>query len=176
MPYELRLPPPEARLVALALAYHLGRPGSEIDPATLQVRRLGLAMPAAILKAQQGLPEAKLTLELDQLMRLKNAMLQTISELKVISMSEAPWTPGPGSGHSVNEAFEQALAAAFPTVREEPTYAQTIAASLMQLVRQVAEIPNDPAARPSSTPLGQERPAARQGARSRPWWRIWGRD
>ncbi len=98
MPYELRLAPPEARLVALAIAYHLGRPGSEIDPATLQVRRLGLAMPAAILKAQQGLPEAKLTLELDQLMRLKNAMLQTISELKVISMSEAPWTPGPGSG------------------------------------------------------------------------------
>lgn len=176
MPFELRLTPPEARLVGLAIAYHLGRPGSEIDPSTLQVTRHGLTMPAAILKAQHGFPEAKLTLELEQVIRLKNAMLQTISELKVISMSEAPWTPGTGSAHSVNEPFEQALAAAFPNVREEPSYAQTIAASLMQLSRQVAEIEHDPSARPSSSPPMPERPATRQGARSRPWWRIWGRD
>ena len=176
MPFELRLTPPEARLVALAIAYHLGRPGSEIDPTTLQVTRYGLTMPAAILKAQQGLPEAKLTLELEQVVRLKNAMLQTISELKVISMSEAPWTPGTGSAHSVNEPFEQALAAAFPTLHDEPTYAQTIAASLMQLSRQVATIEHDPSARPSSTPPMQDRPPTRQGGRSKPWWRIWGRE
>ena len=33
--FSLRLPNHQARLVALAVFYHLARPGSEIDPDTL---------------------------------------------------------------------------------------------------------------------------------------------
>ena len=33
MAIDLRLPPTQAKLVFLAIAYHLARPGSELDPA-----------------------------------------------------------------------------------------------------------------------------------------------
>ena len=47
--FSLRLPQRQARLVALAVAYHLARPGAELDRETLQEYEHGLAeVPAAL--------------------------------------------------------------------------------------------------------------------------------
>jgi hypothetical protein len=45
--FSLRLPQRQARLVALAVAYHLARPGSELDRDTMREYEHGLADAAA---------------------------------------------------------------------------------------------------------------------------------
>jgi len=59
---ELQLRQEEARLVFLAVAYHLGRPGSELDPITKQPVEHGLAEAARDLQPQLRLAVATLRL------------------------------------------------------------------------------------------------------------------
>lgn len=165
MSVELSFDPEQARLVALALAYHLGRPGAEIDPDTMQPSRRGLGMAAAIMEAQRDLPQAKVTLDGYQLRRLAEATLATISELKVLSMSQAPWSPGEAAGHNVNTDFERAAARLYPVLRADPGAAREIAGAMMQLRRRLERLPAGPLPAPATT-----------NAPSRRWWRFWRRD
>ena len=50
--FALRLPQHQARLVALAIAYHLSRPGSELDPDTLSDYTHGLRELQPVIDAQ----------------------------------------------------------------------------------------------------------------------------
>lgn len=52
----------DARIVALAITYHLGRPGSETDPATFQRHDLGLAPVGRALDPQLAMAEVRLDL------------------------------------------------------------------------------------------------------------------
>lgn len=174
MPIELKLAPPQARLVALAIAYHLGRPGSELDPETLQPTRHGLAMAAGILQAQQGLTEVKVTLDALQVRRLNEAMLQSINELKVVAM-RGQGASGGWRG-SVNEEFERALSRLYPAIAREPQQAQDIAAAMMQLSRRLGGAEQAAEATDSPTPDGDQPSPARDSRRTRrPWWRFWGK-
>jgi hypothetical protein len=170
MPYELQFSPEQARLAELAIAYHLGRPGSELDPETLKPSSRGLRMAAGILASQRELAEAKVTLDAHQLKRLGEAMLQAISELKVLALAEAPWTPGAGVGHSVNVAFEEAAARLFPMLRNDPTSAHQVAGALMLLYRKLDRTLKEDAT-PAPEPrrgTGKTRPTGR-------WWNWWRR-
>lgn len=171
MPVELSLSPEQARLVSLAIAYHLGRPGADIEPNTLQPSTHGLAMPAGILQAQHGLPEAKLTLDAQQVRRLLEAMLQAINELKVLGMQDEPWAPGAGLGRSVNQQFEMAVVRLYPAIQRHPRDAQDVAAAMMDLRRRLVGAQSAVEAAAGSR-TGVEAPP--EGRRARPWWRFWG--
>ena len=115
------LQPGDARLVSLAVVYHLGRPGSETDPDTLQPHQLGLGPVRDALEAQRHLlgdgadaadaAEAAhpIALELSpyQLSRLGTALHGTVNELKQFGMA---------GGRSAVPGFAVAFARLFPAV------------------------------------------------------------
>ena len=71
---DLHLQPDDAKLVYLAVAYHLGRPGSELDPITKMAVEKGLASTARELQPQLRMAVARVTLDADQTKRLQSAM------------------------------------------------------------------------------------------------------
>src|SRR5688572_1960602 len=85
---ELQLRQEEAKLVFLAIAYHLGRPGSELDPITKQPVERGLAEASRELQPQLRMAVAQLRLNDDQVKRLLSGMLGSITELKAYPMLE----------------------------------------------------------------------------------------
>src|SRR3990172_4160080 len=89
MRFTLRLPQRQARLVALAVAYHLARPGSELDRGTLQAYEHGLAEVPAALEPQLDAESATLELSSLQVTLLATAMSSVVSELKMYSTFDA---------------------------------------------------------------------------------------
>ena len=102
----LRLQPGDARLVALAAAYHLGRPGAE----TAGRSGPGLAPLLAIAEGQAGRGEAAIEVTPWQLSRLGAALHGTANELK---------QHGLGGGRSAAPGFDAALARLFPGLADE---------------------------------------------------------
>ena len=114
------LQPSDARLMYLAVLYHLGRPGSETDPATLRPHQLGLAPLRDALDAQlepprdgAAPPAEVVALELSpyQLTRLGVALHGTVNELKQFGMA---------GGRSAVPGFAEAFARLFPPVTSGP--------------------------------------------------------
>ena len=114
------LQPSDARLVYLAVVYHLGRPGSETDPATLRPHELGLGPLRDALDAQLGplregaAPTAEavaLVLSPYQLTRLGTALHGTVNELKQFEMA---------GGRSAVPGFAAAFARLFPPAASDP--------------------------------------------------------
>src|SRR5262245_17388375 len=85
---DLQLRQDDAKLVFLAIAYHLGRPGSELDPMTKLPVEHGLAEVARDLQPQLRNAVSEIRLVDAQLKRLQSGMLGTISELKTYPMLE----------------------------------------------------------------------------------------
>jgi hypothetical protein len=165
MPVELRLPPAQARLVFLALAYHLARPGSELDPATKMPVQHGLAEVSSTLQPQLRQAAASVTVSAYQLERLGSAVLGAINELKVYPMLE-PRPPEEGGGRRTTvPGFDQTLRHLFPEVDEDPDAATALIESFMALKRRL-----DGALREVSEEERQETPPQR-----RAWWRVWRR-
>ena len=144
----------DAKLVYLALQYHLARPGSELDHETMQTRVHGLAEVAEALEPQ--LDRAVATIELTEFQRerLLTAIAGTINELKTVPMLE---------GHASVPALDEVLRRLFPQIAEDPNEATQLAAHLLPLRRRLAEAAAAP-----------ERAAAAKS--ERPWWRFWERD
>jgi hypothetical protein len=165
MPVELRLPQAQARLVFLALAYHLARPGSELDPATKMPVQHGLAEVSSTLQPQLRQAVASVTLSAYQLERLGSAVLGAINELKVYPMLE-PRPPEEGGGRRTTvPGFDQTLRHLFPEVDEDPDATTALIEALMALKRHL-----DGALREATE---EERPPA--PTRPRPWWQVWRR-
>jgi hypothetical protein len=163
MPVELRLPQAQARLVFLALAYHLARPGSELDPATKMPVQHGLAEVSSTLQPQLRQAVASVTLSAYQLERLASAILGAINELKVYPMLE-PRPPEEGGGRRTTvPGFDQTLRHLFPEVDEDPDAATALIEPLMALKRRL-----DGALRQVSE---EERPSGPP----RRWWQVWRR-
>ena len=164
MPVELRLQPAQAKLTFLALAYHLARPGSELDPETRMPVQHGLAEVSNALQPQLSKAVASITLSAYQLKRLGSAVLGTINELKVYPMLEPrPAEEGGGQRSSV-PGFDRTLRHLFPEVEEDPDAATTLIEPLMALKRRL-----DGALHQAAE---EER---RPGPSRRPWWQFWRR-
>ena len=136
---QLQLRQEDAQLVFLAVAYHLGRPGSELDPMTKQPVAHGLADTSRTLQPQ--LPMAISTIELnqDQWRRLGSAILGSISELKAYPMLQPrPDSEGGGRRSSV-PGFDSTLRHFFPDVEEDPDNAIDLAERLLLLKRRLDE-------------------------------------
>jgi hypothetical protein len=161
MAVELRLPPNEAKLVFLAVAYHLARPGSELDPETKLPVQHGLAEVSSALQPQLRQAAASVTLSAHQLERLDSAILGAINELKVYPMLE-PRPPEEGGGRrSTVPGFDRTLRHLFPAVEEDPDEATGLIEPFMTLRRRL-----DAALRQAAEDEKQP-PSPR-----RPWWRF----
>lgn len=167
MSYELHLRTQEARLLYLALSYHLGRPGSEVDPQTLRQQEHGLLEVAQHLHPQLNQAVATISLTPHQLVRLGQAMLGTINELKAYPLlkAQARGTPGP---YSLVPGFDDLLATLFPEVQEDENASLDLAEAMMMLRRRL-----EPALHKASGALAAEQGAAEHEKPRRPWefWR-----
>ncbi|MXZ45652.1 MAG: hypothetical protein F4Z08_01450 [Chloroflexi bacterium] len=109
--FQLHLP--DARLVALAIHYHLGRPGSETDAATLQRHSLGLGPVLEALEPRLDGPAESEPIEVDlsayQVTRLGAALHGTVNELKQFGMAD---------GRSAVPGFAEAFGRLFPETAE----------------------------------------------------------
>src|SRR5262245_50883671 len=116
---DLQLRREDAKLAFLAIAYHLGRPGSELNPDTKMPVEHGLAEIARDLQPQLAQPVATIRLLDSQLTRLQSAMLGSITELKAYSMLEVRPTPSGQGRRSTVPGFDSSLLHLFPEIEDD---------------------------------------------------------
>lgn len=162
----IQLQPSDARIVALAIVYHLGRPGSELNAATLRRHELGLGPLQPAIESQLGLAEAKLELSPYQLSRLGEALLGTVNELKQHELSE---------GRSVVPGFAEALVRLFPEQARSEGGALDLASQGVLLRRRLDAAVREAGAQLQVVRGAQTEPAVAASSRRRSWWRFWGR-
>ena len=134
--FSLRLPRRQARLVALAVAYHLARPGSELDRETLQEYEHGLAEVPAALEPQLDAESATLELSSLQVTLLATAMSSVVGELKMYSVFDT-MAGESGRPRSTAAGFDERLRALFPEVAADATAADALAEEMTMLRREL---------------------------------------
>jgi hypothetical protein len=127
--FALKLTHDEPRLVFLALTYHLGRPGSELDAETLQPSEHGLRDLKVRLGGDVAATEAIIELDERQYRKLLSAMYGTVNELRVHHMR--------GGALSTVAGFTDTLRALFPAVAADPEEALAVAEAMMMLHRRM---------------------------------------
>ena len=165
--FALRLPQHHARLIALAVSYHLSRPGSEIDPNTLDDYAHGLRDVHPVIDAQVDQDEATLELSPLQTTLLATALSSVVSELKMYSvfdtMSGTSRRP-----RSTAAGFDERLRSLFPEIAGDPGFASQLAEDVTLLRREL------PLARAQEV-IADERAAAEAARRRKKWWHMWRR-
>ena len=158
---DLQLRQEDAKLVFLAIAYHLGRPGSELDPITKQPVQHGLAETARELQPQLRLAMSRVILNDNQTNRLLSAMLGSITELKAYPMLELR-VSDEGGRRSTVPGFDRSLLHLFPEVEEDAESTLDLAEQMLMLKRRLdqrlAEMPKEEPAAPS------------EAEKRRGWW------
>ncbi|MCC6238481.1 MAG: hypothetical protein IT299_13045 [Dehalococcoidia bacterium] len=160
---KLSLGDDEAGLVYLACLYHLGRPGTEVDPVTRQPHAFGLTPVRAALEGRPA--HGGITLEVSdyQLKLLGEALLGLVNELKQINLS----------GRSVMPGLVEAITRLYPDVTaEEPAGALDLSGEAAMLRRRL-----DAAVRSANAELERQRAdaEAQRDAERRGRWRFWRR-
>jgi hypothetical protein len=158
--FSLRLPQRQARLVALAVAYHLTRPGSELNRETMREYEHGLAEVPRLLEPQ--LEDEAATLEMNplQLILLSAALSSVVNELKIHSVLDA-MAGGSGRPRSTAPGFDDKLRSLFPEVAAHPATASDLAGEATMLRRQL--------------PAARAREALEEAGRKRRPWQFWKR-
>ena len=166
--FSLRLPQRQARLVALAVAYHLARPGSELDRETMREYEHGLAEVAGVLEPQLDGETATLELFPLQVTLLATALSSVVNELKMYSVfdtmageSDRPRSTAPG--------FDDRLRSLFPEVAADPAAASDLAGEMAMLRRQL------PLGRAREAREAEHRAAAERAHQGKKAWQFWKR-
>jgi hypothetical protein len=152
MTFALKLTHDEPRLVELALVYHLGRPGSELDPDTKRPVERGLRAVYDALAAQRG-GDAVIELDAAQYRKLLSAIYGCSTELRGHHMRDG--RPG-----TVPE-FTQTALALFPALLEDAEAALDVAEAMVMLHRRMERAVSGAAA--------ADRATAEQAAGKRRW-------
>lgn len=151
----------DGRLAYLAIVYHLGRPGSEIDALTLEPHELGLGPARVALEQQIQLAVAEIDLSEYQLSRLGEALLGTINELKQYELS---------GGRSTVPKFTQTMNELFPNTSTESGASLDLARQTMMLRRRLdAAVRNADAA----VDAAREVQVREHEAKNQRWWSKW---
>jgi hypothetical protein len=129
VPVAIKLTHDEPRLAFLALTYHLGRPGSELDAATLQPTEHGLREMKVQLGRDLAATEAILELDDAQYRKLLSAMYGAVNELRVHHMR--------GGRESTVARFTETLESLFPAVRDDAEEALGVAEAMMMFRRRL---------------------------------------
>jgi hypothetical protein len=161
---DIHLRQEEAKLVFLAVAYHLGRPGSELDPLTKQTVEHGLAEVAAELQPQLKANEATINLRAPQAKRLLSGMAGTISELKTYPMLQLRDDGSGAPRRSSVPGFDRSLQHLFPELEEDLELTLDIAEQMLMLRRRIGEetahleeeAPPEPPKRKGIWPFGRK--------------------
>ena len=159
----LQLAPLDAKLIYLALQYHLARPGAELDPESKQPLTHGLAEVAQALEPQLDRAVATVELSEYQRQRLLSAIAGTMNELKTYPLLDAVPPERGGGRRTTVPGFDAVLRRLFPEVDDEPDEAPQLAGHFMSLRRRLEDAAAAAAEEQAST-----------AARS-PWWRFWQR-
>jgi len=163
--FAVRLPQHQARLVALAISYHLSRPGSEIDPETLSEYRHGLTELRPALDSQLDNNSAVVELSPLQTTLLATALSSVASELKMYSVFDT-MSGGSRRPRSTAAGFDERLRVLFPEVAGDPAYASQLAADVIMLRREL------PLGRAHEVIKEEREVASARRARKR-WWQVW---
>ena len=166
--FSLRLPQRQARLVALAVHYHLARPGSELDRGTLREYEHGLAEVPAALEPQLDAESATLELSSLQVTLLATAMSSVLSELKMYSVFDT-MAGESGRPRSTAAGFDERLRSLFPEVAADPAAADALAGEMTLLRREL------PLARAREKVEEEQRVAAERARAGKGRWRFWKR-
>jgi len=129
MSIALQLSHDEPRLVYLALVYHLGRPGSELDPDTLEPIEDGLRQVKTALGNDLTAQSAIVELGERGFHRLLSAIYGSVNELRVYHMRD-------GAGSTVPR-FAETARSLFPELADDPAAALDIAEAMMMLHRRI---------------------------------------
>lgn len=171
----IQLQPDDARLAALAVVYHLGRPGSELDAATLQPHDAGLGPLQPVIDGQLGLAVTTLDVTPYQLSRLGEALHGTVNELKQYELSE---------GRSAVPGFAEAFTRLFPDHASEGGGALDLASQGVMLRRRLDAAVREAAAQLEAARAAEAERTASQdaadadvgdGERRSLWRRFWRR-
>jgi hypothetical protein len=125
----LKLTHDEPRLIYLALVYHLGRPGSELDPATKQPGTHGLRELKTALGNEVANESAIIELDAEQLRKLLSAIYGSVNELRVHHMR--------GGAMSTVARFSETATTLFPELAADPDAALDLAEAMMMLHRRI---------------------------------------
>lgn len=165
--FALHLPNRQARLIALAVHYHLARPGSEIDRDTMRDYEHGLREVLPVIDGQLDDDHAVLELSPLQAVLLSTAFSSVISELKMYSLIDAMSGESPRP-RSVAHGFDDRLRTLFPEVTGDPSYAGQLAEDMTMLRR---ELPSQRA----KELVDEARSALLEARRKRRPWQFWKR-
>jgi len=129
MTVALKLTHDEPRLVYLALVYHLGRPGSELDPVTRMPAERGLREVKVALGRDLGSESAVIEVDQPQAEKLLSAIYGCVTELRGHHLRD-------GAPSTVARFTETALEL-FPQIKSEPEEALVIAQAMVMLHRRM---------------------------------------
>ena len=165
--FGLRLRNHHARLIALAISYHLSRPGAELNPDTLAEYHHGLGELLPLVMAQLDEDTVEFELTPLQAVLLSTATSGVISELKMYSVfdtrsgdSRRPRSTAPG--------FDETLRELFPEIAGDAHHASTLAEEMTLLRRDL------PSARAREI-IEAERQAALTARSKKKAWQFWKR-
>jgi hypothetical protein len=128
MAIALKLTHDEPRLVYLALVYHLGRPGSELDPITKMPGEHGLRAIKVELGRDVDADSAIIELDDQQYAKLLSALLGSVTELRGYHLTGAP---------STVERFTETAESLFPAIRADRDEALAVAEAMFMLHRRM---------------------------------------
>ena len=129
MTIALKLTHDEPRLVYLALVYHLGRPGSELDPVTKMPVEHGLREVKVALGSEIESDSAIIEVDDDQFRKLLSAIYGCVNELRVYHMRNG--------AESTIARFTETARSLFPDIKEDPAAALDISEAMMMLHRRM---------------------------------------
>lgn len=150
----------DARIVYLATIYHLGRPGSETNPSTLQRHDLGLQQIHDHLVPRLNQAVVEVEASPYQIVRLGEALLGCANELKQFSISQ---------GRSMVPRFGETLRELYPETAEEPGAAMDLVQHPVMLRNRMAQALE--AAQAEIARAVEEQEAAERSRKR--WWQVW---
>jgi hypothetical protein len=129
MSIALKLTHNEPRLVYLALVYHLGRPGSELDPATKMPLDHGLREVKVALGGEIESDAAVIELDEAQYRKLLSAVYGCVNELRVYHMRNG--------AESTSPRFTETARTLFPELAADHDAALDVAEAMMMFHRRI---------------------------------------
>ena len=159
----LQLRSEDANVVYLATVYHLGRPGSELDPTTFQRHDLGLQSVHDELLPRLGQAVVEIEVSPYQVTRIGEALLGVTNELKQFAIA---------NGRSAVPRFTETLHFLYPETKDDPGIAMDLVQHPVMLHNRMAGAISD--ARAALEVAAREAELRVQAERKTWWQRITG--
>ena len=156
----LQLRSEDANVVYLATVYHLGRPGSELDPVTFQRHDLGLQSVHDEILPRLGQAVVEIEVSPYQVTRIAEALLGVTNELKQYAIA---------GGRSAVPRFAETLQWLYPDTKDDPGLAMDLVQHPVMLRNRMAQALEAAQAEIARAVEAQE---AAERSRKR-WWQVW---